>query len=85
MMKKKWCLCLNRSVDFLFHGGGDGAAGCFFLEKKLFWKKKKMRGERAKNDLLLSSTGANGDLTATERDFLDVFLEGSDLLPIVVT
>jgi hypothetical protein len=44
-----------------------------------------MRGERAKNDLLLSSTGANGDLTATERDFLDVFLEGSDLLPIVVT
>jgi len=55
-----------------------------------FWRrnyfgKKKMRGEIAKNDLLLSSTGANGDLTATERDFLDVFLEGSDLLPIVVT
>ena len=42
------CLCLNRSVDFLFHGGGDGAAGYFFLEKKLFWKKKYERRKSEK-------------------------------------
>jgi hypothetical protein len=63
---------------------GMGLLAVSFWRRNYFGKKK-MRGERAKNDLLLSSTGANGDLTATERDFLDVFWEGSDLLPIVVT
>ena len=56
------CLCLNRSGFFISWRRGWGC--WLFL----------MRGKGAKNDLLLSTTGANDDVTATERNFLDVFL-----------